>query len=131
MDMKSAFEKIIAGGEFNLPIITDRIIYYHAAGSLSDQEKDALIAAASEKAGMAKDLDVLKKIADLDLRVHALEAAAGSGSDAENAPEYAPGKWYYTGDRVSFEGSTYVCAAPAGVVCVWSPAEYPAYWSKE
>lgn len=46
------------------------------------------------------------------------------------APEYIPGTWYYRGDRVAFEGVMYTCVAPAGVVCVWSPAEYPAYWQE-
>lgn len=27
-------------------------------------------------------------------------------------------------------GSVYTCIAPAGVVCTWSPDEYPAYWEK-
>ena len=42
--------------------------------------------------------------------------------------EYVAGKWYYNGATVRFEDSSYVCTAPEGQVCVWSPTEYPAYW---
>lgn len=45
--------------------------------------------------------------------------------------EYVSGTWYYRGDRVSFNDAVYTCIAPAGVVCTWSPTEYPTYWRKE
>lgn len=57
-------------------------------------------------------------------RVTALEKAVSPG-------EYVPGKWYYKGDRISYNGEVYVCIAPDGVVCTWNPDEYPAYWRKE
>lgn len=38
------------------------------------------------------------------------------------------GKWYYNGDKITFEGVKYKCIAPDGVVCMWSPKEYPVYW---
>lgn len=43
---------------------------------------------------------------------------------------FVAGKWYYRGDKVSFEGATYTCVAPEGAVCVWSPGDYPVYWEK-
>ena len=45
-------------------------------------------------------------------------------------PEFEVGKWYYRGDNVRFEGEVFACVAPKEVVCVWSPAEYSAYWQK-
>ena len=42
--------------------------------------------------------------------------------------KYVVGKWYYNGDKCSFEGVNYVCIAPEGATCVWSPKDYPAYW---
>lgn len=60
----------------------------------------------------------------LEERVAALEKAIPAPA------EYSPGKWYYRGDRVTFNGSVYICIAPEGVACVWSPTEYPAYWQK-
>lgn len=60
----------------------------------------------------------------LEERVTALEKAAAYAA-------YVPGTYYYRGDKVSLDGVNYVCVAPEGVVCVWSPKEYPAYWAKE
>lgn len=57
-------------------------------------------------------------------RVSALEKAVTPG-------EYVPGKWYYKGDRISYNGAVYVCIAPNGVVSTWNPDEYPAYWRME
>lgn len=37
---------------------------------------------------------------------------------------------YYKGDRVTFEGAKYICIAPDGVACTWSPVQYPTYWEK-
>lgn len=37
---------------------------------------------------------------------------------------------YYNGDKVTFEGSKYICIAPDGVACTWSPTQYPTYWEK-
>ena len=45
-------------------------------------------------------------------------------------PDYVVGKWYYRGDVVAFNGKNYTCIAPDGVVCVWSPTEYPVYWEQ-
>lgn len=47
-----------------------------------------------------------------------------------SAKSYSAGTWYYRGDRISFNDEIYTCIAPDGVVCVWSPADYPQYWSK-
>jgi hypothetical protein len=44
--------------------------------------------------------------------------------------KYQVEKQYYTGDNIYFEGENYVCIAPEGTVCVWSPKDYPAYWEK-
>jgi hypothetical protein len=60
----------------------------------------------------------------LEERVTALEKAAPAPD------EYVPGTWYYRGDTITFEGEVYVCIAPDGAVCTWSPTEYAAYWKK-
>lgn len=46
------------------------------------------------------------------------------------AEEFTPGKWYYRGDRVRYIDKIYVCIAPIGVVCVWSPDDYAVYWQE-
>lgn len=45
-------------------------------------------------------------------------------------PEYVVVKWYYNGDKITFDNEKYICTAPDGQVCVWSPVDYPAYWQK-
>ena len=35
---------------------------------------------------------------------------------------------YYNGDKVTYNGKHYVCIAPDGTACVWSPDVYPSYW---
>lgn len=111
---------------FDLAAMLGRIDYHHIRGNLTDGEREELAALAREKADPFGGLDVAKKLQELDARVTALEK--GGGEEPEDIPEYVPGKWYYAGDKVMFEGAAYVCTAPEDVVCVWSPAEYPAYW---
>ena len=142
MSMKASFESIIRNGKYDLAVITDRINYYHAIGDLNDEEREELIGKAQHGANYAEGVELLQKITELDTRVHALEseialikANQGSqgtqeGQDAPSPDEYVPGKWYYNGDKVSFEGKVYTCIAPDGVVCVWSPSAYPAYWQE-
>lgn len=38
---------------------------------------------------------------------------------------------YYNGDKITFEGAHYICIAPEGTACVWSPTAYPNYWQKQ
>jgi hypothetical protein len=54
--------------------------------------------------------------------------AVATPPSTESYDDYVPGKWYYGGDKASFNGKNYVCTAPEGTVCVWSPSEYPTYW---
>ena len=60
----------------------------------------------------------------IEERVTALENAAPAPA------EYVAGTWYYRGDKILFNDEVYTCIAPVGVVCVWSPVEYPTYWTR-
>ena len=120
--MKSIFESVIRRGGYDLSGLLNRIDAYHIAGKLTDEERDSLYAMARQSA--APTVDITAKLTELESRIRALEGT-------EEAPEnYTPGKWYYRGDRVLYMGSTYLCIAPEGQVCTWSPAEYPAYWEE-
>lgn len=79
-----------------------------------------------QEANVLVKLEELAKLEELEQRVRALET--GSTEPGETYPDYVAGKWYYNGDKITFEGGKYKCIAPAGVVCVWSPTEYPPYW---
>ena len=128
--MKTIFENVIARGDYDLAGLLKKIDGYHIAGRLSDDERDELYEKARTGANPAESVDVLAKIAELERRVKALEEGQDSGTGSNDVPEYEVGKWYYKDDKVMYDGKEYTCIAPDGVVCVWSPAEYPAYWAQ-
>ena len=132
--MKKLFENVIARGGFDLGVMLKKIDSYHVEGKLTDAEKDELYAQARAGAKTEASVDVLAKLEELEARVRALEeggSSTGGNETGDTVAEYVPGKWYYAGDRVTFEGKRYVCSAPKGVVCVWSPGVFPAYWEAE
>lgn len=116
---------------FDLSQMLAKIDYHHVRGNLTDADREELAALAREKANFSGSVDVLKKLEEIENRLRVLEGNTASGGDAETAPEYQAGKWYYAGDRVTFDGKVHTCIAPDGVVCVWSPAEYPIYWEAQ
>ena len=128
--MKTIFENVIARGDYDLAGLLKKIDGYHIEGRLSDDERDELYEKARTGANPAESVDVLAKIAELERRVKALEERQDSGTGSNDVPEYEVGKWYYKDDKVMYNGKEYTCTAPDGVVCVWSPAEYPAYWAQ-
>lgn len=115
---------------FDLTAMLAKIDYHHIRGNLSDADREELVALARNKANPMGGVDVMAKLQDHEARIKALEEAKTADGDTtgETVPEYQVGKWYYNGDKVLFEGVVKTCTAPAGVVCTWSPAEYPAYW---
>lgn len=125
--MYRIFESAMAN-PFDLSAMLERINTHHILGNLTGDERDRLESLARSKADPAGGLNVMAKLQELDARIAALENGNASAGDDAAAAEYVPGKWYYKGDLVTFGGSVYVCTAPEGQVCVWSPAEYPAYW---
>ena len=127
--MYEIIKNVIQSGRYELTDMLTKIDTLWVQSSLSDDERTELIALALEGADVSQSVDVLEKLADLDKRVAALERAGATDPEpGEEYPEYIPGKWYYKDDKCTYKGSKYICTAPAGVVCVWSPEEYPAYW---
>ena len=127
--MKNVFAEAM-NETFDLTAMLAKIDYHHIRGNLSDADREELVALARDKANPMGGVDVMVKLQDHEARIKALEEAKTAGGDTteETVPEYQVGKWYYNGDKVLFEGVVKTCTAPAGVVCTWSPAEYPAYW---
>lgn len=133
--IKTIISQTIGGKEYDLASLLETIDYYHIQGSLTAEEREELTDQARENAKVQyKEEDItsiLLKLNELETRVKALEdGEEGGESTSEEYPQYVPGKWYYNGSKASFEGKRYTCIAPQGVVCVWSPAEYPTYWEE-
>lgn len=130
--MKTIFQSVIKKGGYDLPVMLRKIDSYHISGQLSDSDKDELYALARGEADPSGNLDMLKKILELEYRVKALEEGRVElPAEPESVEEYVVGKWYFTGDKVAFEGNVYTCSAPKNTVCTWSPAEYPAFWEAD
>lgn len=139
--MQKIIEKVIESRNYELSDILKKIDTLWVQGSITEEVKKILADKARNNANMQNSIDVFVKLKELDERVKALEeevkalkaegSLSGDEETEETIAEYVAGKYYYNGDKVSFEGSIYICTAPEGVVCVWSPSEYPAYWQIE
>lgn len=134
----------ISSGEFKLQAMLDKLTRLYIEDMLTEEEYDDLMQLARDNANPDKDIeentDIIKqlmqhvtmseeKLKDLEARIAKLE---DPGSEPEEPvvtyEEYDPHKWYYKDMTCSFEGKNYICIAPEGVVCTWSPAGYPSYW---
>ena len=124
--MFEVIKNVIKEGRYNLTELLVKIDTLWVQGSLTDEQKAALVQEAQTNADFGNSLDIIAKIEELDARVRALEGEEPGGE----MEEYVPGKWYYNGDKVSFNGKIYVCIAPEGQVCTWSPSDYPTYWDE-
>lgn len=128
----SIIRSAIETGSYDLSSMLETIAYHQAHGDMTLEEMEELTGKARENAkSQYKEEDIttiILQLHDLDKRVKALEE--GDEPAPKEYPEYVVGKWYYNGNGVTFEGKKYDCIAPEGVVCVWSPAEYPTYWQE-
>lgn len=124
------FKNVITKGDYDLSVLLARIDKYHIEGKITDEERDELITMARVGASATGGIDVIAKLEELDLRIKNIEDGNVPITPGEAYEEYVPGKWYYGGDKCAFKGNNYICTAPEGVVCVWSPVEYPAYWQR-
>lgn len=128
--MYKAIKIVINERNYVLSDLLSKIDYFFAKGSLTESEHSELIAMARSYAAPSKEADLFEKLKELEARVKKLEARNEEVTET-TAEEYVPGKWYYAGEKCKENGKTYSCIAPEGVACVWSPSDYPAYWSEE
>lgn len=126
--MYEILKEVITSKRYELTDMLRKIDTLWAQGDLDDEQRTELIALAQGNADMAQEVNMLAKLEELEQRVKALET--GNTEPGEAYPDYVVGKWYYNGDKITFEGVKYKCIAPDGVVCVWSPKEYPVYWEE-
>ena len=135
--MKNVIKKVIESKNYELSDMLKKIDTLWVQGSITEDVKNELSAMARSNASMQNSIDVLSKLEEFNKRLAALEeevkALKGDETETEteeSGPQFETGKWYYSGDKVSFEGNTYVCTAPEDVACVWSPKDYPSYWEQ-
>lgn len=134
----------ISSGDFKLQAMLDKLTRLYIEDMLTEEEYDDLMQLARANANPDKDIeentDIIKqlmlRVTESEQKLKDLEARIVKLEDPETELEepvvtyepYDPYKWYYKDMTCSFEGKNYVCIAPEGVVCTWSPAGYPPYW---
>ena len=132
--MQKIIEKVIENKNYELSDMLKKIDTLWIQGSIDEEMRKSLSDKARNNANVQNSLNILSKLEELDKRVKALEEEKAENSDTETEettyPEFVVGKWYYTGDRITFESENYECIAPENVACVWSPVDYPVYWKK-
>lgn len=117
-------------GGYKLREAQEKINKLWIDGHLTNEQRDELLGMAQGGATAGNEVDLVAKVAELERRVRALEQGNSTEDPAEEHPAYTPGKWYYSGDKMTFDGAAYECIAPSGQVCTWSPVEYPSYWNR-
>lgn len=136
--MYNVVKSVIETKAYDLADIIKKIDTLWVQGTFTDEQKAELQSMARNGASAGNSVDVMRKLEEFDKRITALEKALQTDiptDDEEQTeenviPQYEAGKWYYAGDMVMFEGNPYKCIAPEGVVCVWSPKDYPNYWEE-
>ena len=134
----------ISSGDFKLQAMLDKLTRLYIEDMLTEEEYDDLMQLARDNANPDKEIeentDIVKqlmlRVTESEQKLKDLEARIVKLEDPEAEPEepvvtyepYDPHKWYYKDMTCSFEGKNYICIAPEGVVCTWSPAGYPSYW---
>lgn len=131
--MFNVFKNVIENRNFELKGIIKKIDTLWAQSSITDDERAELISLAQSKANVQQSIDIMQKLEELDKRMKVVEEMLANNDESTDYTEvtyadYEVGKWYYNGNIVRYEDVLYKCVAPDGVVCVWSPTEYPAYW---
>lgn len=140
-EMYGVLKNVISTKNYELSDMLKKIKTLWAQSDITDEQYTSLILDAQNNARTENSIDVLKSLYDLNRRVKELEeiikSKIESGEDGEGEndgeevvtyPEYVPGDFYYNGSKITVDGKNYICTAPEGAVCVWSPSEYPAYW---
>lgn len=125
--MYQIIKNVISRGGYELKSVLDKIDALWVQQRFTDEQHTELIALARQGATAEKSVDLMAKITELEERIKALEGNPPS----EEYQEYVQGKWYYNGDTCSLSGKNYICIAPTGTPCVWSPFQYPAYWQEK
>lgn len=135
---------VIANGNYKLDAMIAKCSRLWVEEQITEEEYDVLVDLARSNANSESEVSndlaniaqqLMQKVTDLEQKVAELEKAWSEDPDEPSEPvvtyePYNPYKWYYKDMTCSFEGKNYICIAPAGQVCTWSPRDYPPYWSE-
>lgn len=122
---------VIKNDDYKLGEMLEKIDTMYIKGRITKEQMEELEELARQNANVGNSVEIIEKLKELELRIKELENKEETEpTPGEEYPEYIPGKWYYKGDKISFKGKKYICIAPEGQVCVWSPEEYPTYWEE-
>lgn len=128
--MYEIIKSVINGQNYELASILKKIDTLWAENELTDEQREELITLARENADVTKSIDVLAKLQELEMRIKAMEEKKADEPTEEVIEPFVLGKWYYNGDKCSENGKNFICTAPEGTVCTWSPSQYPPYWKE-
>lgn len=128
--------RVIEAGGYDLADLLRRIDVLYVGGRLADEEREALVGEARERAEPDAQLPSLtERVGALELRVAALEQGEYQPSEPEGDPEWpeyvrpmSKDEYYHKGDQVAFEGAHYVCDKNNVIA---SPAEDPKSWVRQ
>lgn len=155
--MYNIIKQVIKNGNYELSLMLKKIDTTWIQDNITEEQKNELIQLAQEKAKPENSYaplqnqieEAFKQISSLTETVNtntneisalkeAIEKLGGTVTEPEPEPEeeYPARKQptgahdaYYKDDKMTFtDGNKYICIAPEGVACVWSPVEYPTYW---
>lgn len=124
--MKTIIENVIKKGGYDLTELLSKIDTFFAEGKLTAEERDELYALARVKP--EAQYNVKGEIEKLWVAVRALQSGTVTGESAAKPFVQPTGAHdaYNKGDKVVFEGKTYVSAIDGNV---WSPLVYPNAWN--
>lgn len=139
-NMYDVVKNVIASKNYDLTDILGKIETVWIQSRITDEQKMELINLARQNAEVQQSIDILAKLEEHEKRLVELEGLVknltaskednedGEEVTEESYEEYVSGRWCKNGDIFTFDGKLVKCIAPEGVTCVWSPADYPAYW---
>lgn len=147
--MYKVVKSVIESKRYELAEMLTKIDAFWVQGSITEEERNELVALAREKAlpensyaGVQERMDAMyKELNALKERIIALESE-GTTEDTEETPEVTEDEYaeyvaptgahdaYYAGDKVTYNGVKYICVAPKGAAVVWNPNVMPSYWQE-
>lgn len=147
--MYKVIKSVIESKRYELAEMLTKIDTFWVQGSITEEERNELVALARKNAlpensyaGLQERMDAMyKELEALKMRVKTLESEGAEEQPEEpeedildEYPEYiAPTgahDAYYAGDKVTYNGKRYVCVAPEGAAVVWNPDVMPSFWQE-